>query len=262
MRLWYQSMTELGALPEYRAELQAHVLAASPEGVEVDIRGVRDGTYAGGSPMQVLRYPLTYALALRQVLDNVREAERQGYDAFVMGSFVAPYLREARASVDLPVISMVETCLTVATGLARQSSLVCISPEQANLVSEAAATFGLTSRVAAVTPLASALLETELSRSFAEPDAIIALFGDAARRGIAAGGDVVIPAEGILSELVRRDGCLEIDGAPVMDVVAVSIEYACMMARLWRTTGLHPGRLTSFPRPPADLIERLLEVTP
>ena len=38
---------------------------------------------------------------LEPILDNVIAAERQGYAAFVMGSFSDPFMREMRSAVDI-----------------------------------------------------------------------------------------------------------------------------------------------------------------
>ena len=51
------------------------------------------------------------------MIENAIKAEREGYDAFVLGSFSEPFLREIRSAVDIPVASVVESSVLVGCSL-------------------------------------------------------------------------------------------------------------------------------------------------
>jgi allantoin racemase len=93
-----------------------------------------------------------------------------------------------------------------------------------------------------VASMEPALDEPALARAYADPAPVIASFTATAERLVARGADVIIPAEGVLAELLMRHGVREIAGAPVMDVFAVTWTYALMQIRLWSKTGLRVGR--------------------
>ncbi len=39
------------------------------------------------------------------MIDKALQAEREGYDAFIIGSYSEPFLKETRAAVNIPVLS-------------------------------------------------------------------------------------------------------------------------------------------------------------
>jgi Asp/Glu/hydantoin racemase len=243
-------MTELQALPAYDRALRDHLAVAGGSNV-IDVFGVSLGTYRGRPPMATLHYPYGMYTALAPILDNVVLAEKSGYDAFVMGSFVAPLFREARCAVDIPVTSMAESALLVAWSLARRVALVCISAEQADTTSDTIDQLGLSTRVAATVSLDEPVGENRVSEALrGDSTTLVASFERAARSALTSGADLVIPAEGILSEVVRRAGVTAVDGAPVLDAVDVAIEHTVMLAALQQSGSARTARLRSFPKLP------------
>jgi allantoin racemase len=243
-------MTELDALPDYRDQLVGR-LRESHVGFDVDVVGLRAGTYDGRAPMECLRSPYAYHRALGQVLDNAVAAQAHEYAAFAMASWVAPFLRAARSAVDIPVASMAESVLAVACSVGRRFVLVCINDDQARLVGELVEELMFDARVAAIVPLDLAVVEDKVAAALASNQSVAESAVRAARVGIALGGDVVIPAEGILSEALQRHGIKEVDGAPVLDCVGVVLEHTAMLARLWQDAGLRVARIWSYPKAPA-----------
>jgi hypothetical protein len=99
--------------------------------------------------------------------------------------------------------------------------------------------------------------EPALARGYADPGPVIAAFTRAAERAVAAGADVIIPAEGVLAQLLVINGVKTIAGAPVLDVFGAAWSYAQMMMRLWSRTGLRVGRSWHYRRDDVNLIHRL-----
>jgi hypothetical protein len=120
---------------------------------------------------------------------------------------------------------------------------------------------GLGARVLDVVSVEPALEEPALEAAYADPQPVIAAFTAAAERLIARGADVIIPAEGVLAELLARHGVREIQGAPVMDVFGVAWAYALMEVRLWRNTGLRVGRAWQHRRDDPAIVSRLAEAS-
>lgn len=117
----------------------------------------------------------------------------------------------------------------------------------------------LAARVLDVAALDPPLDEPALARAYADPAPVIANFTAMAKRLVARGADVIIPAEGLLAELLVRHGVREIAGAPVMDVFAVTWAYALMEIRLWSRTGLRVGRSWHHRRDDPAIVARLWE---
>jgi allantoin racemase len=116
---------------------------------------------------------------------------------------------------------------------------------------------GLQARVLDVTAIDPPLDEPALAAGYRNPAPIIAAFTRAAEQAIAAGADVIIPAEGVLAQLLVINGVTTIAGAPVLDVFAAAWCYAQMLMRLWSRTGLRVGRNWHYRRDDVDLIRDL-----
>jgi hypothetical protein len=86
--------------------------------------------------------------------------------------------------------------------------------------------------------------EIALSAAIKEPAEFLSMFAEAARRGIDRFGDVIVPAEGIMNEILFAHDVKELDGVSVMDSTAVAWLHAEYMVKLARATGgrhLMPG---------------------
>jgi allantoin racemase len=259
IRIWHQSMTELEDHAEYAAVLGRHAAAVVAPSTEVTFHGLRRGTHQGIPPARTLHSPYAYHVLLRQVLEHAMTAEEDGYDAVVVGSYSDPFLKEARAAVDIPVVSAAESTLITSCSVSTHAVLVTMSRVISRLVHRVVQEHGFEERVAAVTYLEPELDEVALSAALKEPAAFIDAFAAAARKGVEQFADVIIPAEGIMNEILFAHGIQEVDEVSVMDTSAVAWLYAEYMVKLRRATRLHVGRRWDYPRLDSSVVARLRE---
>lgn len=99
--------------------------------------------------------------------------------------------------------------------------------------------------------------EAALNAAFDAPAPLIQTFTAVAEQAVAAGADVVVPAEGVLNEVLHANGVKAIGGATVLDCVGASLLYAEMMVALRCRLGTGVGRRWSYVKPPADLLAEL-----
>ncbi|OAF07237.1 hypothetical protein AYJ54_18105 [Bradyrhizobium centrolobii] len=253
MRIWHQSVTELEALPHYADSLSRRFAAVAGPGVEVVLHGVPIGTYGSSSPAQALEYPRERSRIADVVLAQVERAEAEGFDAVMIASFAEPALREARAALDIPVTSMMESCLLAGCSVAPLIGIVTISPAGARMLREGVDRHQLNARVAELVSLDPAFNEFDLQRAFDEPDKVRAAFEIAARKAIEAGADVIVPGEGVLNELAAHLGIRELDRVAVMDATALTLTHTEMLVRAYQGSMLRTGRRWGYPKVPADL---------
>ncbi|MGB9114927.1 aspartate/glutamate racemase family protein [Bradyrhizobium sp.] len=258
-RIWHQSVNELDHFGVYKRALETHAAEVLGDDAEVVVHGLPAGTYGGASATAVLGNAYAYHRILGRVIHNAIAAERQGYDAFVIGSFSEPFLREIRSAVDIPVASLTESGLLVGCSLGSLVALISNAPAVQWMTKVAVDKHRLAARVLDVASLDPPLDEPALGRAYADPAPVIANFTAAAERLVARGADVIIPAEGVLAELLVRHGVHEIAGAPVMDVFAVTWAYALMEIRLWSKAGLRVGRCWHHRRDDPAVVARLWE---
>lgn len=259
-RLWHQSVNELDQLDVYGRALSEHARAVLGADATVDVHGLPSGTYGGLSATGALGNAFIYHRLLDRVLVNAIEAERQGYDAFVIGSFSEPLLREIRSAVDIPVASLTESSLLVACSLGKLIAPISNAAAVVWMVGTAVEKHGLHARVLDVQSIEPPLEEPALQAAYQRPGPVLDAFRAAAERAVARGADVVIPAEGVLAELVYRAGLRSVAGATVLDVFGATWAHALMLVRLWRT-GLRVGRAWHFRRDDPALVQAIHDRT-
>jgi allantoin racemase len=258
MRIWHQSTTEIDSLGAYKETLIAHAKAVLGSDITLSVHGMPRGRYLGRAPSDALGNPMLHHVILEPIVSNVLQAEEEGYDAFVIGSFSEPYLRELRSAVDIPVISITEASLMVACSLGKLSAAVSNAPTTAWMTRLSVEAHGMNSRVLEVTSIEPALHEPALAEAFNNPAHAIESFRNTALKAIHAGADVIIPAEGMLAEILWANGVREIEGAAVVDVFGTAWSYAHMMVRLRQHSGMQVSRRWHYQRPDPAYLRQLV----
>ena len=189
-----------------------------------------------------------------QVCEAALAAERAGYDAFALGCFYDPALRAARSLVDIPCVGLSETCMLVACSLGHRFGLVSLEASQRAQHEELARAYGLGDRLAGVVAMHPPIDEYMLEGDAATARPLLDAFGEASRRLVAMGAEVVIPGDGFLNEFVWRQGLRSIHGAVVMDALGTLFHYAGFMVGARSALGLQVSRAGQYARPPAAML--------
>ena len=256
MRIWHQSFSDLDRAPIYRATLRAHAARIADPGMQVEVHGLRPGTYGPDlAPIDAIRYRYIEFLNESQVVEAALTAERQGYDAFALGCFFDPALRQARSLVQIPVVGLSETCMLTACSLGKSFGLVALNRDQQVRHEELAAEYGLASRFAGALGMQPPIDEYTLEAEDAATAPVAEGFLRACRRLLDRGAEVIIPGDGFLNEFVWRRGITEVDGAPVMDALGTLFRHAAFMAGARARLGLAVSRRGHYATPPAAMLE-------
>ncbi|MEW6644998.1 MAG: aspartate/glutamate racemase family protein [Pseudomonadota bacterium] len=249
VRIWHQSITDLEVLPAYRQNLQSIAARLARSDTSVVIHGVSPGTYPKGmAPIAALRYPWLHHLLTTQVVQGAIAAEEAGFDAVAISCFFDPGLREARSLVDIPVVSACETSLIAALTTGEACGLIALDTHHAGFLGRLVSAYGLSGRVAAITPLDPAVTELELEGEV-KPTELLERMERAAWHAVRAGADVLVPAEGVLNSMLVAEGIRSLAGAPVIDGFAAVIAHAEMLVHLRRKAALSVSRLGALARP-------------
>jgi allantoin racemase len=262
IRIWHQSFTDLTVMPVYRRTLTEHAAAVMGGEAEVKVHGLRPGTYSEAcAPIAAIRHRWVAAVQELQIADAAMVAEREGFHAMAVGCFFDPGLRAARSVVNIPVVSLGESCALAACSLGRRFGMVTLCADQSADYSEMIHAYGLERRFAGAVALEPAIDEFALEADEDTARSIEERFEQASARVIAQGADIVIPADGVLNEFLVRRGRLKAHGeVPVMDSLGVLFQHAAFMVRIARTTGAGASRLQMYTQPPATMIEHVRRV--
>jgi len=257
LRIHYQSSTSFTSLPRYAQALRVHARDVLGDAADVTFQGLPDRLYGNALPGQVLRYPYLKHLVQDAAVEACVQAARSGVDAFIVGSFSEPLLKASRSAVDIPVLSLPESALLIGCSLADRCALITLSPRQSMRVDEVVERHGLQSRSAGCFDLGGRFSEADLEAAMEDPATVAEAFEEAGRRAIAAGADLLIPAEGLLNEVINAQRLRRVGGAAVMDCTGVVLLHTEMMVRARRVLQLDVGREWSYPLAGEDLVAQV-----
>jgi Asp/Glu/hydantoin racemase len=240
MRVFWQSFVDETASAPYLKRLKAYLSEIAAPGVSVDVSGI--------SPPDRDFGRLAEFRCAARAIDNGVEAERAGYDVYVLGHFQDPGLYELRATLQIPVIGVGEASLFAAAQLGRRIGLVTLHPAFEVWHLEQAERYGLGSRVTHVRGLG--FEPSDFSAAF-DGDAaararLFARFSDCATPMIEDGADVIVPAGVLPGLLVASERGYRISHAPVVNCASVALKAAEMWGQLRRLDGLEPSRGPAF----------------
>src|SRR5580700_5247684 len=119
-RIWYQSFVHPVEQAPYIERLQAYLDQVAAPDIKFEVHGL--------DPPDRHFHALTEFRCAAQVIRHAIEAERTGYDAFVIGHFQEPGLLEIRGALDIPVIGLGEANLLAALSMGGRIALVTIDP--------------------------------------------------------------------------------------------------------------------------------------
>ena len=229
-RIWYQSFVHPVEQAPYIERLQAFLDQAAAPDIKFEVHGL--------DPPDRHFHALTEFRCAAQVIRHAIEAERNGYDAFVIGHFQEPGLLEIRGAVDIPVIGLGEANLLAALAMGGRIGLVTIDPSFITWHERQVRAHGLDERMVGVRAISADL--GGFMRAFTDAASyahVRAEFVSQVRPMVAEGAEVILPAGGLPALLFARECPFLIDGALVLSGVVVAVKAAEMAIALHRLTG-------------------------
>jgi allantoin racemase len=250
-RIWYQSFVHPTEQAPYMERLQALLDASASPGIKFEVHGL--------DPPDHLFHPLTEFRCAAQTIRNALEAERAGYNAFVIGHFQEPGLLEIRGSVDIPVVGLGEANFLTAMSMGRKLGLVTIDPIFIDWHERQINAYGFRERVAGVRAIHVDL--RGFMRAFTDEAAYAEVrtdFMDQVRPLVTAGAEVVVPAGGLPMLLFAHECPFVIDGALVLNGIVVVAKAAEMALSLHRLTGSVVSRRGTYAKASVECVEEYL----
>jgi len=251
IKIWYQSYVDAEHGQSYWDHLQKHLDQIIDSGTVVDIKGI--------TPHDSYAHPIVEFRCAREVICNAVTAEREGYDAFVVGHFQDAGLYEARSVVDIPVVGLGESSMLYACQLGQRTGIVTINPRYISWFNQQIVKYGLSQRVTGVH--AMAFQPGQILDAFGSEEKLATvtdLFEQQARPLVEQGVDVLIPGGGIPMLLFSQLQQHAVADAPVINGIPIVVKMAEMAVKLKRTTGLAASRVSDFKKPPSEVIEEFL----
>lgn len=255
MRIWEQGIVATYSLPGYKELILDHYRAYQRPGTEIVIHGVRDD--ASQTAAQIAGKAVNFAYLHRfhenQIIENVKRAEREGFDVVIIGALQDLGIQIARSVVDIPVIGYGEVSMLTAVTLGSRFSFICINPDMDPIIQAMIRDSGLSSRAAPNTFMDCGY--SDLSDAVnGKPAKFMDAFIAASRRAMREQGvDVLLPGQTIIAEVLWREGLRELDGAVIVDPRLPLLRFAEMRHDM-RQAGMGVSRRGFYwAKPPAAL---------
>jgi allantoin racemase len=261
MRIWEQGLVATFTLPGYKEMILEHYAAYKRPDTEIVIHGVKDEVSDVSAKItgRAVNYAYLHRFHDTRILENVRQAEREGFDAVILGVLQDPAIKVARSIVDIPVLGYGEVSMLTASMLGSRFSFVCINPDMDPLVREMVRDAGMEPRAAPTTYIDCGYPDLHDAVQ-GKAERFLDAFHAAARRAIADHGvDVLLPGQTIMAELLWKAGVTVIDGATVLDPRLPLLRMAEMRVDM-RKAGVNISRRGFYwARPPSDLTAAVMQ---
>lgn len=252
MRLFYQSfgVSRRSRDGDYGKLLKSILDQAAAPGTEISIHGL--------SPHRAIAEQYRYLefLDKSDVMDNGLRAEREGYDAVVLGNIFDPGLHELREVLNIPVVGLCEASVHVACLMGSSFSLININPKFTRRIIESITLQGLRSRLVSIDQMSvarpgvfdAALRDDEVTAE------IVREFTECARCSLEKGAEVVIPAGGSLMAVLAKAGVHQVNSAPVLNGLIAVIKVAELAVGMRRLTGTFTSKRLMYAPPSGQLL--------
>ncbi len=252
MKLFYQSM---GVARRSETGPYAHALSsilrdAAEPGTEIAVHGLSPGKAIAD------QYRYLELLDTAEVLDNGLRAEREAYDAFLIGNVFEPGMHALREVLNIPVLGLLESSVHVACLMGASFSIVNVNPKFTRKVTENVHSTGLRSRLVSIDEMRVERGKV-LDRAFEDKavcDHVVQQFTDAARVGIGKGAETIIPAGGIVMTILAFAGVHKVDNVPIVNGLIALTKMAEMAVRIRRLTGVFTSKRMMYAPPSGTLL--------
>ena len=189
-------------------------------------------------------------------------AEKDGFDAVLITCFADPMLHQIRQAVNIPVASIGEATLLLATMMGNKFGIVHISDYNILETRHTIARYGLSERLANI----RSINENACGQGGAifNATATIEKFIKVGQELVADGADVLFPACGLMSPALRLapgatdkypNGLVEVDGVPVLDVLACGIKMVETLVALKKSGAPWISRKIMYTQPTPEALE-------
>jgi len=246
MKIWIQSGTPLGASETYRPyfeSLQRHAKRVCRPDTVCEFPGLGKA-YPGAARSRTHLH-----LVAHETIRNALRAQAEGYHAFVTQCLDLGF-NELRELVDIPVVFMTQATLAYYSQLAPNFAFLVNGERLHCFFHELADRYKVNERMVPGGHVSFAF--TDYANLWNHPKPFVEAFMKVANEITGRGATALYPAGLYLSQWLIDQDIREVNGAIVMDPLAIGIRTAELMVELERT-GITRYRSGAWATPAADL---------
>jgi allantoin racemase len=197
------------------------------------------------------------------MVNDILKAERQGYDAAMVGPHWDPGLMAAREAASIPVTGPGESAMLLAHTLGRRFAILDVHEGYVPMVERIIRLYGFEEWAIALRPVRRfGMTYDNFVRCIdGTSDEFLVEFEKTARECIADGADIILAGGQIFGPVFLKHNFFTIPntGVPVIDVGACGLKLAEMLVSLRRSIRLKKSEHVNAPfrTPPRDILDRV-----
>jgi allantoin racemase len=173
-----------------------------------------------------------------EMVKRAFQAEKHGYDAFIIGCASDMALMECRSLVNIPVIAPTEACGHIAATLGNKFSIIDLQYATRPVIEGAVRNAGLSPKLASVRSPEGMDADKVSQLTSEDPAKAVQIFRDEMKRAIKEdGAEALLVSCMLTSAFLTEHGLYEVEGVPVIDLLAGSLKMAEIMIDLQDSFG-------------------------
>lgn len=200
-----------------------------------------------------------------ELLLEMKRAEDTGCDAIILGCYADTNLVGIRQIIDIPVVFVGETSMLFACTMGAQFGIVVPSAIGIQDIKQNISSYGIANR--SLPPVSLGMEGNDQMAAIFNGKKQIEKFKDVAQPLIKSGAEVLIPGCVIMNLVLRlAPGCeettgplLEVEGAPVIDIVSVALKTAELMGSLKEKGSPWISRKGMYKGPSKEMFDEALK---
>jgi allantoin racemase len=230
MKIWFQKHTVAGRSEWLDRAYQRHARMLGDDAA-IDFHTLPAEVYHSRLPADLVRYGQLEVFFSGYFADRAIDAERAGYDAYVIGTSQDPGLAMARSLVSIPVLGYGQVAFEFLRSQGLRFGVVGFVPALEEILRQNFAAYGCADWCVGFRYLPAGRLVFE-DGAPAEAVAALRTEMDSAAASLAeAGAQLIVPGEGIPNELFCGQGIRSFGGLPMLDANALVVATAELHAR-------------------------------
>lgn len=245
-KIWYQTSTVIDNLPGYTNAIMEQINKVKDDDFDVIPHGVQKGTLDQG-------YAYIEYLNNAQIIENLIQAEKEGYDAVVYGCFADPMMTEAREILNIPVIGCCQTAMLWSQIYGAKAAIVTNDsvPKdkgfRANTIK-----YGMEHYMIPIISFDASITSGLTDPKFLEE------FDKACHKAVELGAEVILPGCGLLNLAAQKAGYTRVGntGALVLDAIGCAIKTAEAAVILKEKSGMMTSRSGLYASPSTEVLAR------
>jgi allantoin racemase len=260
VRIWLQKHVIEDRLPELDDWYRSHIATVVDPATEVATRTLPRLTYQTDVPYQYVTYGAVAVHFNHYFAQSAVQAERDGFDAWVIAAGQDPGLPAARTLATIPTLGYGNTVFGHCARDEIRFGIIGFASGLREPIVENVRRYR-TDHLLANYSVIPGGKEAVVAAIVGKPEQFLDEFGIAAAQAAAAGAQVIIPAEGLPAEVLWHYNIRTLAGLPVLDPLGLLLKSAENEVRL-RALGCVARPTTGFwyARPDRDVTEHIESV--